>query len=233
MANIFSGTLTRNWEYISSTGDIHYIQLLHDTYTGSSCVVIDNDDSIGKNNMNWTPPLFSSRVSFNIKGNRGFININRSGLIGYSYECWIGGQYLIEATQLIKSPETQNTKEYSISIKSFIYTGDSVGSKNLVWYTINCTRLSDSTTTQLHRRFKDFSNLHTQIESNLNGHHLRSSLPDLPDKHIKILHDHRNEDFIQNRVVHLNNYMNTLLAVPHVQSMLPLKIFLGINDNVL
>ena len=64
------------------------------------------------------------------------------------------------------------------------------------------------------------------------GHHLRSSLPPLPTKEFKLMTDHQDPDFITERLIQLNAYVNELIRVPHVSDMTCTKSFLGIMEQV-
>ena len=49
------------------------------------------------------------------------------------------------------------------------------------------TRASDGQTTSVHRRFRDFVDLHAGVSAALRGHHLLSSVPALPPKKFKLV----------------------------------------------
>lgn len=82
------------------------------------------------------------------------------------------------------------------------------------------------------RRFKDFAELNSQVKQNFKGHHLRSSLPPLPEKTPKFAADHLDPAFIQERRVKLQYFLRTLLDVPHVAEMTCVKSFLGLMEQV-
>eukprot|EP01041_Mallomonas_annulata_P013193 gene13193-27906_t len=106
---------------------------------------------------------------------------------------------------------------------------DYVTDNKITWYYFECKRVSDSFTTRIHRRFRDFADMNSQVKQSLKGHHLRTSLPILPEKQNKLCND---PSFISQRLHQLQNYLNTLITVPHVQEMMCLRIFLGINGNL-
>ena len=64
------------------------------------------------------------------------------------------------------------------------------------------------------------------------GHHLRSSIPLLPTKEFKLMTDHQDPEFISERLVQLNLYINELIRIPHVAEMTCTRSFLGIMDQV-
>ena len=53
------------------------------------------------------------------------------------------------------------------------------------------------------RRFRDFSELNSQVKQNFKGHHLRSSLPPFPEKHSKLTTNHGNQAFLIDRYTKL------------------------------
>ena len=132
---------------------------------------------------------------------------------------------------------------YRTEIIDTIYTPDIVdgsslatmtigGAKKITWYAVKTTRLSDGIVTTVHRRFKEFAELNSQCKQNLKGNHLRSSLPPLPDKPLKITTDHSDANFINQRKIELNNFLRQLISVPHVSEMNCLKAFIGIINHV-
>jgi hypothetical protein len=66
----------------------------------------------------------------------------------------------------------------------------------------------------------------------LKGHHLRSSLPPLPDKTPKFAADHLDPLFIQDRKQKLQIFLRALLDIPHVGEMTCVKSFLGLMEQV-
>jgi PX domain len=53
------------------------------------------------------------------------------------------------------------------------------------------------------RRFRDFSELNSQVKQNFKGHHLRTSLPPLPEKHSKLTTNHNSQSFLDDRYAKL------------------------------
>jgi hypothetical protein len=49
------------------------------------------------------------------------------------------------------------------------------------------------------RRYRDFQALSEQMQASFKGHHLRSSLPELPPRQLKFMVDHNDEAFIEER----------------------------------
>jgi hypothetical protein len=67
---------------------------------------------------------------------------------------------------------------------------------------------------------------------NKQGHHLQSSLPQLPHKHAKMLSDHSAAAFAKARRFELQTYIRMLLTVPHVAARDTTRAFLGIVGTV-
>ena len=74
---------------------------------------------------------------------------------------------------------------------------------------------------QVHRRFRDFTELDDQIRAALQGHHLQSSLPRLPRKELKFLTDHTDPSFLNERRANLEVGIHLptavfLASLPHL-----------------
>lgn len=82
------------------------------------------------------------------------------------------------------------------------------------------------------RRFKDFADMFSQVKQNFKGHHLRSSLPELPERTLKLTTDHMDPSFIADRKNKLHEFITALLAIPHVANMTCVKAFLGLMEQV-
>jgi hypothetical protein len=52
-------------------------------------------------------------------------------------------------------------------------TLDHKSGDQIVWYIVKTIRLEDKVTNTVHRRFKDFGELNSQVKQNFKGHHLR------------------------------------------------------------
>lgn len=66
----------------------------------------------------------------------------------------------------------------------------------------------------------------------MKGHHLRDVLPPLPEKPLKQFTDHTDLAFIQDRCFKLERFLINMNSIPHVASMVCMKAFLGIMDQV-
>jgi hypothetical protein len=61
---------------------------------------------------------------------------------------------------------------------------------------------------------------------------LRSSLPPLPDKTLKLTTNHRDPAFIEDRKKKLEIFITEMIRIPHVSNMTCVKSFLGLMDQV-
>lgn len=250
MVSVFDGQLCRTWHYTSEEASIapsssgsetgtnetarrHVINLFHDTLTGVRSALVDYEevpDSLGTSAL-----LMGSeghKITFSLKPfeEQGYILVKRSGWIGFEYKCFIGNTQLSEATETVA--KGQEDQAYSVDIIEYMSTPDELSEQYIVWYVVNTIRLYDGVRTTVHRRFKDFAELNSSVKQNLKGHHLRSSIPLLPTKEFKLMTDHQDPEFISERLVQLNMYINELIRVPHVAEMTCTKSFLGIMDQV-
>jgi hypothetical protein len=66
------------------------------------------------------------------------------------------------------------------------------------------------------KRFSDFVELDRKVRSAFAGSHLLSSLPSLPPKSIKLLNDHTDAAFVEQRRQGLQHYMAKLVALPRI-----------------
>mmetsp|Transcript_22746 Transcript_22746/g.23402 ORF Transcript_22746/g.23402 Transcript_22746/m.23402 type:complete len:391 (+) Transcript_22746:106-1278(+) len=230
MVSILEGQLTRTWNYIKND-QIHVISLYHDPMTGVRSATLDHEEIIGSlGNSSLLMEAIGHRILFSIRGTPGYIEIKRSGWFGFIYSCNIGGENQIEITQQIS--QTQGQEVYDVKILEHVSASDGYSEEMIIWYYIETTRLSDGLTNTVHRRFKDFTVLNSDIREHFKGHHLKSSLPDLPEKRSKLTTDHTDPVFLQQRETQLQSYLISLVRVPHVADMISMKAFLGLMDKV-
>jgi hypothetical protein len=235
MVSVLEGRLARTWHYNDGQRD-HVITLFHDTITGLRSAMCDFQEiphSFGNSSL--FMDLAGHRIYFTIDSESGtaipgYLEIKREGWTGFSYKCIVANETLNEVTQVVASDTSDlfNTQvcDPTITKDEFSDTG------NIVWYLVKTTRKMDNVNTSVHRRFKDFADMFSQVKQNFKGHHLRSSLPELPDKTLKLTTDHMDPLFITDRKTKLHNFMKTLLAIPHVADMTCVKAFLGLMEQV-
>jgi hypothetical protein len=230
MVSIIDGELTRTWNYISSNNRVHVINLSHDTLTGVRHAMLDYEEipgSLGSSSL--LMDKRGHRFLFSIDGTPGYVEILRDGWTGFKYNCSVGNQVLTEATSVIS--EQQGDELYELDVPEYAFTSDwSEG--EIAWYQINVVRKTDGFTTTVHRRFRDFDELYAEVKRRLKGHHLFSSIPSLPDKHVKLIKDHNDNNFLSQRTRELKSFLVNLFRFPHVPQMTCSKAFIGLMEQV-
>ena len=230
MVSIIDGELTRTWNYMDRQNQFHVINLSHDTLTGVRHAMLNYEEIPGS--------LGSSSVFMDKRGHRfnfivdkkaGYLEIKRDGWIGFTYCCVIDGNIIPEATSQIS--DKQGEEPYNIDIAEYAFTSDWADG-DINWYKIMVTRKSDNYSTFVHRRFRDFFDLLTEVKRRLKGHHLYSSLPELPEKHFKMMTDHNDSYFLDQRMTELKTFLLNLFRFPHVPHMTCSKAFLGLMEQV-
>ena len=104
----------------------------------------------------------------------------------------------------------------------------------IVWYLIetHASKGDEVATTRVHRRFRDFADLDEAVNGALAGHHVRNSVPRLPQKKLKLFQDHNDAAFLEARRRDLDGYVAKLVHVPHVWATPPAAPFVGVANNV-
>lgn len=210
---------------------VHVVSLYHDPLTGVRSATLNHEEISGS--LGTSSLLMEStghRILFSIKGISGYIEIKRRGWFSFHYSCNIGGVNQVEITEEISLSQGQEI--YDVKIIEYQSASDGYSEEMIVWYLVETTRLNDGFTNTVHRRFKDFSVLNSDIREHFKGHHLKSSLPDLPEKRSKLTTDHTSPVFLQQRETQLQIYLASLVRVPHVAEMISMKTFLGLMDKV-
>jgi hypothetical protein len=198
MVTVFDGQLLRAWKY-DFEGVSHSIHLYHDTITGVRSATLNHEeitDSLGTSNL--FMEAAGHRILFNIKGTPGYIEIKRSGWVSFEYTCNIGGENILESTQQISAQ--QDEEMYKVTISGYTPCNDGQNEEAVIWYTVETERLTDGCRNVVHRRFKDFSSLNSEIKQSFKGHQLLSSLPNFVEKKSKWMVDHTDASFLEERV---------------------------------
>lgn len=198
MVTVFDGQLLRAWKY-QLDGVSHSIHLYHDTITGVRSATLNHEeisDSLGTSNLFMGD--VGHRILFNIKGTPGYIEIKRSGWVSFQYSCTIGGETIPESTQTIS--DQQDIEIYKVNIAGYTACHDGHNAEAVMWYKVETERLADGVRNVVHRRFKDFSSLNSEIKQSFKGHQLLSSLPSFVEKKSKWIVDHTDEAFLADRV---------------------------------
>lgn len=230
--SIFEGQLSRTWNYTKEGSKRnHVITLYHDTVTGVRSAMLDFEEitnTFGNSSLLMTQQ--GHRLYFVVEDLGGFIEIKRSGFTGFTYRCAVNNNFLTEVTQVVAANQNDI---YKVSMTDTMATYDEENPTiQIIWYVVKAIRIEDGITTNVHRRFREFAELNSQVKQNFKGHHLRSSLPSLPSKSIKLTTDHQDPTFISQRANELDVFLKSLIAIPHVSNMNCVKAFLGIINNV-
>ncbi|KAJ1421377.1 hypothetical protein B484DRAFT_433259 [Ochromonadaceae sp. CCMP2298] len=244
MVSIFEGQLTRTWFYTHQDKK-HVLNLYHDTISGVRSALLDYQEIHGSlGNSSLLMDSRGHRIFFtipsipNIPGGDdgggiteqpGYLEIRKEGWTGFAYSCVICDVAIPEATEGVAAVQEV---VFKIRIPETTFTQDEMSEHPLAWYVLRTERLRDGVTTSVHRRFREFAELNSQVKQNMKGHHLREALPPMPAKPTKAFTDHRDPVFIQERCQALERYVTDLVAIPHVSSMVCVKAFLGIMDQV-
>jgi len=230
MVTVIDGQLTRTWNYIRG-GVVHVISVYHDPLTGVRSAMLNHEEIPGSlGNSSMFMENSGHRILFSIRGVSGYIEIKKVGWFGFDYECIVGGEKLVELTQKIS--QSQGEEVYDIKIAEHRSGSDGYSEDMITWYLIETTRLADGYTNTVHRRFKDFVNLNSDIRQHFKGHHLLSSLPSLPERKSKMMTDHNDPAFLTERETQLQTYLTSLIRVPHVSDLTSTKAFLGLMEKV-
>lgn len=227
---MFEGQLTRTWYYRTEQRN-HVLSLFHDTITGIRSCTVDFEEIPGSlGNSSLLMEASGHRIFFTIENDHhGFFEIRGGIWSGFEYYCVVNDEALVETTNEVAKHQDPI---YKCKITDAAFIEDELSEDQIAWYRVVTTRITDNTTTSVHRRFKEFADLNSQIKQNFKGHHLRSSIPEFPEKTLKVFADHRDPAFIQERVSKLERYMTYLFAVPHINDMTCVKAFLGLMDQV-
>lgn len=150
--------------------------------------------------------------------------------MSFEYSCCVDGVKIPEVTQKIS--ETQNEELYNVKVGGYTTTRDSQSAEPVVWYKVEVVRREDGCRNVVHRRFKDFSALNSEIKQCFKGHHLLSSLPAFVEKKSKWIVDHSDPHFLDDRAHRLQIYLECLVRVPHVSETSSIKGFLGMMEKV-
>ena len=176
---IFDGQLARTWKY-KHQGRLNIICLYHDTITGVRSAMLNYEEIYGSAGNTSVLVDEAHRIQFTIdSGVSGCITIRKDGFFGFTYECSINGIPQVESMQ----EEVKSYEElYKAEVVGTFTTPDEDSGSKVAWYIVEVTRINDKVRTIVHRRFRDFADMNSQVKQNLKGHVLLSSIPALPEK---------------------------------------------------
>ncbi|EKU22566.1 px domain containing protein [Nannochloropsis gaditana CCMP526] len=228
--NVLQGEVHRSWVWLSPAGAKHVIDLWHDTVTGVRSVAVGMEEVPGSMGSS---PFFSAEahhINFTVGQDqcRGMVIIEKAGLFSFRYTCVVNGRPLKATLQGLAD---EDEERFNIAILGAANAYSSK-EKSVTWYELTVTRGSDGARTLVHRRYREFVCLFEQVHAAFKGHHLRSSLPELPGRQLKLLVDHNDTAFVEERRLLLETALGKLLSVPHVGAMVPVQVFLGFFDRL-
>ena len=227
---MLQGEVQRSWVWLSAAGAKHVIDLWHDTVTGVRSVAVGLEEVPGSMGSS---PFFTTEphhINFTVghEQARGMVIIEKAGLFSFRYTCVVNGRPLRATLQELAD---ENEERFNVAILATA-NAYSTKEKAVTWYELTVTRRSDGARTVVHRRYREFQCLFEQVHAAFKGHHLRSSLPDLPGRQLKLLVDHTDTAFVEERRLLLETAVGKLLSVPHVCAMVPVQVFLGFFDRL-
>ena len=245
MVSIFSGEVNRTWRFCDGGGQHHEVSLYHHPLTGARAALVDHEELEGSLGTSSVFHGSTTTIPFACGGCRGAIHIQRSAFFGFSYACSADGVSVPEATSATADPRRAPGRAggrsgpaltvNSCRVLAHVTTRDHASpSAPIVWYLIetHASKGDEVATTRVHRRFRDFADLDEAVNGALAGHHVRSSVPRLPQKKLKLLQDHNDQTFLDARRRDLDGYVAKLVHVPHVWATPPAAPFVGVADNV-
>lgn len=220
---------------ISITNCIFLLQLFHSInllITGVRSAMLDFSEIRGSTgNSSLLMDSKGHRIFFSVNSLPGYIEIKKSGWTGFAYSCVINNLKIPEATEIVAQDQSE---VFKVKISGITTTQDELKDGGLVtWYIVETVRLKDGMKTAVHRRFKDFVELNSQVKQNFKGHHLRQSLPMFPEKPLKSLTDHRDPSFLSQRQIKLELFLMALVNVPHVANMVCTRAFVGLMEGII
>jgi hypothetical protein len=230
MVSVLEGQLTRTW-FFSHNGRNHVISLYHDTLTGVRSAMLDFKEIRGSSgNSSLLMESQGHKIIFTVDGLAGYIEIKRSGWAGFDYVCMINNERVAESTENVAD---NGEPVFSAKVVDTTMTPDEDSvDYPIIWYLVCSTRLSDNVETRVHRRFREFAELNSQVKQNFKGHHLRAALPTFPEKTMKAFVHYSDPDFIKDRQDKLEHYLSQLIAIPHASDMICVRAFLGMMESV-
>lgn len=164
--------------------------------------------------------------------------------IAFKAECFVQGSKISENNERLKDDsDSSSLSSIKILVPQVILCGDFTA-----WYLVSVENIISSTNAadshpntnspfkallalspvRVHRRFSDFCTLHSNIQNAYRGTHMLSSLPDPPKKYSKILSDHLNPTFLEQRRQELEKWLMKILKIPGVLRNPDVEEFFGI-----
>ena len=176
---------------LSHTGEQLKIKMQHNTMTSKVVICVGGEQvwegmtpmstvnvlaAVNKNSS------FPENRTFHFgRGTKGvfFLQNECKGLLpsptAFKYSFWIENMSPVDEATLTSKNDAG--KDFKVWVPRADVSGDGV-----TWYRIDTKRLGSGIEVAVHRRFRDFHFLHTQLGSYFKGSHLYNSLPAPPAK---------------------------------------------------
>ena len=154
--------------------------------------------------------------------------------MGFRYSCVVDGKSLAEATAANHGTRMRDDDPlFTARVIKYETSRDHAQPTTAIsWYLVAVTSVATGReATRVHRRFRDFVDLDETVTAAFAGHHMRSSMPHLPSKKIKLVQDHLDPSFLEQRRAELDAYVDRLCRVPHVWSTPGMEPFFGVASN--
>jgi hypothetical protein len=97
---------------------------------------------------------------------------------------------------------------------------------------VNCRKEKEYAKWTVLKRFGQFYEMDSLVRSSLSDKHpqLLSSLPSPPERKLKLFNDHSDANFVEQRRVLLENYLQKMVEIDEVVRDKNLLSFLGVNE---
>eukprot|EP00939_MAST-03C_sp_MAST-3C-sp1_P000783 g783.t1 len=228
-AGLMSGIVTKRWRIHferSDSKEEHTVAIRHSPLDGFRYVLVDGTEVKGSEGIysyslrSWfsgqSPPPDTVTLDFD-NGPRVTMQIIQAS-DRFLYTCTADGKPIIDTMREVFSKEAEDdcTSKYIVTIPDVEIFPGSEESDSVAWYTMYVIRRRGGLLTKCRRRYRHFYELNSDVLSTFASSHLQSAVPPFPARSWKWLTDHTSPDFIELRRAELENYMQKLVRVPHV-----------------
>ena len=226
-ASVFAGVVNRTW-IIPAQGRQVKAQLVHNTISGSRELFVASERVPGSDGST-TAVSKPTQIFFDIDGGRGIVRlVPRGGRFEYSL---FFNDTLIpeESVRGISRADDDAEHRLTITVEGADIASGS-GDSAVVWYRMHNKRNSDGEETVVHRRFSNFVDLFDTVSASYKGTQLYDSLPQPPSR-AGWFTDHFSPDFIEQRRMELESFMEKLATFPRIQDNEEFLVFAGLVDR--
>ena len=240
MVSLMSGDVSRTWRVPGAAEGSpgQTVELRHHTVTGTRVVFVDNQAVEGTLGSSTIFSSFfndgSDCVAFALPGGRGAeLKIVRQGFATFVYTLEVAGVRMAEATEQVDEGSPPFTFLCGVPEAA---VGKDEMFEPVIWFRVDvkrtCAATSEERVTTCHRRFRDFGELNEDLRSAFKGHQLLANVPEMPPKELKVLQNHFEGHFVEERRLRLDSMMQRIVGVPRFASSPAVLAFLGMSDQV-